>query len=130
MNAIDQEVKNLPEPEFPEGLHGKIMERIAFLRFRTPFVIITSLLILNLVVSGWRIWLRIGDNDGFMVIKALLDGFEFSADYFNDFFNTIYNTLPLWALGVFIINAFLTVYVIYVSRYLKKLSSFKDQKAF
>lgn len=126
MDNLDEKIKNFPEPEFPKGLHGKIMERIAFLRFRTPFIIVTSFLVLSLMVSGWRIYLHIGDNDGFAVIKALLEGFEFNVDYLNDFWDVISNTLPLWSIAIFIVNAFLTVYVILVSRHLRKLSSFKS----
>lgn len=114
MEKIDQTIKELRDIEFPPGLHGKIMRRLLFLRFRTPFLVITSLLLLNLIVSGWRLWQRLIEVEAPMFLSILVNNFEWSLDSFKEIFETAVELVPASTLTVFLINLLVLTYVFWI----------------
>lgn len=121
MNNLSTSIKNMPEIAFPDNLHGKIMRHLLFLRFRTPFVVIATLLMLNLVVSGVRLWVRMDDADAPLILSILASNFEWSASAFREFVATTFEVVPFDALIVFVVNALLVGYVFYLPHAFKKM---------
>lgn len=129
MKNLNKEMENLKEAEFPQGLHGKIMRRVAILRFRMSAFVITSLLAVNLVITGWRVWARIGEADSISIIKATLDSFEFSSDFFSSLWNSITNSVPIWYIAVFLINSMLLGYILFLVKQFRKMEFIKGRYA-
>lgn len=118
---IGQTIKDMSEIEFPEGLHGKILRRILFLKFRTPFVVVMTLLILNLIISGFRIWERLLDAEAFTILSLLWETLEFNLAGVGQFLTDIYDVLPVGYLVLFAINLLAFAYIgFYVPRALNK----------
>ena len=118
---ISHQIKTMTEVDFPDGLHGKIMRRVLFLKLRKPFLIINLALFLNLMVSGWRIWARILENNSLSALEAIWDGFELSFNYVSTFISTAFETLPIWSISIFIVNIFLIGYVFFIASQLRKI---------
>ncbi len=118
---IGQTIKDLAEIDFPEGLHGKILRQILFLRFRTPFLIVTTLLILNLVISGWRVWEKLLDVQAFAIFMIFWEALEWTGAGIMQFIVDSYELLPMGQLTLFFVNAFVLFYVAwYVPRAFQK----------
>lgn len=112
MKDISDAIKELSEIEVPAGLHGKIMRRLLFLKFRTPFVVVVSLLLMNLAVSGVRMWQEWSDMEASALVSFLVSNLEFSARGILDFLVTVYDVTPVGWLTVFIMNLLLVIYVV------------------
>lgn len=120
-DQFSEKIKSIHEVEFPENLHGKIMRKLAFLQFRTPFLIVVSLLILNLLVSGWYIWFKLSGAEAFSTLKILLAGMDFSWSSFSDVWDAAQDLFPLGLMANFAINMLLVVYLLVVVNNFKKL---------
>ena len=118
---INEKIKNLNELEFPEGLHGKIMRKLAFLQFRTPFIVVVTLLLLNLLFSGWNIWLRLSDTDAISTFRLMLEGFEWNFSSISQLASAAGDLFPMGLMVSFTINILLFVYILYVMKSYQKL---------
>ena len=121
MDILDKKLEGLAEADFPPGLHGRIMRRVAFLRFRTPSLAILAVLVFNVAISGWRLWLAARENALFSIMQSLFDGFEISSAFLADVLRTLYDTLPMGSLSIMLVNIFLAIYVVYIYRSFRKL---------
>ncbi len=123
---IGQTIKEMTEIEFPAGLHGKILRQILFLRFRTPFLVIVTLLVGNLLFSGIRIWQRILDSEGLATLGLLWETLEFSFKGGMQFAHDAYDVLPIGYIGLFLVNLLVFLYVaFYVPRAFNRMASRK-----
>lgn len=121
MDTFSEKIKAMDEMEFPAGLHGKIMKKLLFLQFRTPFLIVLSLLLLNMAITGWNLWTRAADSQFQDVIKAFLSSFEFSREYFSSFYAAASDFMPLSIVVNFTVNLLLIGYLFYLSRAFQRL---------
>lgn len=118
---IGQTIKEMSEIDFPEGLHGKILRQIVFLRFRTPFVIVVSLLVLNLIISGWRIWEQLLESESLTMISLFWEALELSFGGILQFITDVIAVTPTGYIALFILNLFVLGYIgIYVPRLFAK----------
>ncbi len=118
---IGQTIKEMSEVDFPEGLHGKILRQIVFLRFRTPFVIVVSLLVLNLIISGWRIWEQLLESETITMVALLWEALEFSFGGVLQFATDVFEVAPVGYIALLILNLLVLGYVgIYVPRLFAK----------
>lgn len=114
MPDVAEHIKTLNEIDFPPGLHGKIMRKLAFLQFRTPFVVVVGLLLLNLLFSGWQIYLRLADTDAFATFRILLQNIDFNWRSLSDLFQVAENLFPVGLMISFLLNVLLIIYLLYV----------------
>ena len=118
---IGKTIKEMSEIEFPEGLHGKILRQIVFLRFRTPFITVVSLLLLNLVISGWRIGEQLIEAETLAMVALLWDSVELSFSGFFQFILDIVEIAPVGHILLLLLNLAVLGYVaIYVPRLFAK----------
>jgi hypothetical protein len=122
-NNISQKIKNLPEIEFPEGLHSRIMKQLFFLKLRTPFIIFSSLLSINIIISGWYAWNKIIEMDTIAIIKDMLSGFELSYYFISDFAQTILNYFPITSTIIFVVNILVLAYISFLFIKLKRIET-------
>lgn len=114
VNNFSENIKNMTEVEFPKGLHGRIMHKLFFLRYKTHFVTIFSLVSLNVFVSAWRTWTRIVEMDTVAIIKDMLQGFDLSYYFISDFVKTILAYAPIYLFIIFLINTLILSYITYL----------------
>ena len=116
MNDLFKNFKLLPEIDFPEGLHGKIMKKLFYKRLKTPAMVIAGLLALNFIILTWRFWVRITELNTLTIISSLFDSFELSYEYFADFFQAIFEFTPLFTISMILFNivAFIYLYRIWL----------------
>ena len=118
---VGQVIKEMSEIEFPEGLHGKILRQIVFLRFRTPFITVVLLLTLNLVISGWRIWEQLLEGQTLAMVGMLWETVEMSFTSLFQFVLDVFEIAPVGHILLLIINFAVLGYIgIYVPRLLSK----------
>lgn len=120
MEHLPQKIKDLGEVPFPKSLHLRIMTKLMFLYFRTPFLVIVSLLSLNLAVSSWRLWSKITQNQAHLIIADLLKAFEWDSLYLRDLAKTFSELVPVGLVVSFLISALLLGYLFYLSSSFKK----------
>jgi len=121
MNDQSEKLKSFPEIDFHPTLHAKIMRRLIFLKFRTPFLIIASLLACDLFVSGWHLWIKLVERDTISILQSISQGIELNQDYLISFIQTAIKAVPVGSLIIFVINLLLISYFAYLSFGLKKL---------
>lgn len=119
------DLKNIKirELEMPQGLHRKIMSRVLFLKLKTPFIAVFSILIFNLLVSGWRIFVKAGETEFASSLKAVFDGFELNYDFLSALVTTTLNDLPIGSTVVFLGNFILAIYALRFYKSRKQLIS-------
>lgn len=118
---IGQTIKEMSEIEFPEGFHGKILRQIVFLRFRTPFITVVSLLLLNLIISGWRIWEQLLEAETLAMIGLLWDSVELTVGSLSQFVLDIIEIAPVGHILLLVLNLCVLGYIgIYVPRLFAK----------
>lgn len=100
----------LPEADFPKGLHGRIMRRLVVVQFRIPFLILFAILLVNLGVSGWHLWAKVGETNSISIIESMIDGFEWSADFASNAVQNAIDFLPLASTLVFLVNLIVVAY--------------------
>lgn len=122
-NHLQQKLKALPEINFPENLHGKIMRRAYIHQFRTPLISIMFLLLINLALSGWRLGVRAMELDTISSMRATLEGFELSLDFVQNFFQNFVLSVPIANTLIFIVNLSLLSYVSFLFFKLQKIQS-------
>ncbi len=122
MDEITKKIKELNEIDFPPGLHGKIMRKLAFLQFRTPFLIVVSLLLLNLVFSGWKIWSNLSGSEAVSTFKVLMETFDWTWRSAIEIFNASQELFPMGLIVSFSINIMLAVYLLYIMKEFKNLA--------
>lgn len=112
---IGQTIKAMSEIEFPEGLHGKILRQIVFLRFRTPFITVVLLLTLNLVISGWRIWEQMLEGQTLAMVGMLWETAEIGFSSLFQFMLDVFEIAPVGHILLLFINLVVLGYIgIYV----------------
>ncbi len=122
MDQFSEKIKQLNEIDFPPGLHGKIMRKLAFLQFRTPFLVVVGLLMLNLVFSGWRIWNNLSGSETISTFKILLESFDWTWRSAYDLFGLAQDLFPMGLIVSFTINVTLAIYLVYVIKTFKNLA--------
>jgi len=120
MDNIKQRFTELEQYALPEKVHARIMRRALFIKIRTPFAIMISLLVVNMLVSGWRVWTLLSEREAFSIAKALLEGFEVSWSFISDVATTLSDILPFAALVNFFISLLLIMYLAYVWRKIRE----------
>ncbi len=121
MLEISRAIKEMSEIELPPGLHGRIMRRLLFLKFRTPFIAVISLLIMNLAVSMVRVWELWESSEGTFVLSFSWQDFELSLGGLRDFFSALYDVTPVMWIGVVVLNLLLVAYVAHFPVALRKI---------
>lgn len=114
--------RQLEEINFPSGLHGKIMRKLVFLQFRTPFLIVTGFLFLNLLLSGWHILEAIKFNQSWELLKIMLADFEWSGEFFANFWAMLREFFPLGLMFGFVFNFGLMFYLFALMKSFRKFS--------
>jgi hypothetical protein len=92
---IGQTIKEMSEIDFPEGLHGKILRQIVFLRFRTPFFVVVSLLLVNLIISGARIWEQLAESETLTMISLFWSAAELTVGSLSQFVLDVVSIAPI-----------------------------------
>ncbi|MCX6781383.1 MAG: hypothetical protein NT003_04720 [Candidatus Magasanikbacteria bacterium] len=108
---LGQTIKEMSEIDFPDGLHGKIMRQIVFLKFRTPFITVVTLLVLNLFFSGARILERLATDETLETIIALWQNVEFTLRGLAQFGEDLFEVIPVGYGLIFICNFLVLAYV-------------------
>jgi hypothetical protein len=111
MNNLSKNFKSLPEIDFPEGLHGKIMKKLFYNKLKTPAVVIAGLLALNFIASTWRLWIRMTEFNTLTIISSLFDSFELRYEYFADFFHTIFEFTPFFTVFMILVDVVAFIYL-------------------
>jgi hypothetical protein len=106
-----KELEKLTESDFPPLLHKRIMNKVAFSRFRPLFFVALILLILDFSVFSffsvrYLIWNDIVAFVGFMVKE-----FELTPDYLFQFLSVIYENTPLGLIFAALLNLLVSVYI-------------------
>lgn len=114
MTNVSKKLREISEIEFPDGLHGRIMRKLFFIRYRGNFLLVAFLLTANIFLSGWRFWARMDELDTISVIRALLEGFDVSRGFTLNFFSTLSQSFPVISVSIFIINILVITYVTYL----------------
>ncbi len=102
----------MAEIQFPEGLHGRIMRQLMFLKFRVPFLVISSLLVANLVVNGWRLWERLLEEQAPLLFSILFENAELTLEFLAQISQTTLDVVPLPVAITLILNALALGYVL------------------
>ncbi len=104
--------KTAMEKDFPKDLHDNIM-RGAYTKWaKTFFLIPLILLAINLIFSGWYLWMKFIETDTASTLAMFFDGFEFNLDFFRELVATIFLYLPVEACLIFLLNLIVMGYVI------------------
>lgn len=118
---IGQTIKEMSEIDFPEGLHGKILRQIVFLRFRTPFFVVVSLLLVNLIISGARIWEQLAESETLTMISLFWSAAELTVGSLSQFVLDVVSIAPVGHILLLALNVLVLGYVgIYVPRIFAK----------
>lgn len=119
---ISDAVKQMSDIQFPDGLHGRIMRHLVFLKFRTPFLVITALLTANLVVTGWRLWERLAEEQAPLLFSILLENAEWTLVSLTQLARTAFDVAPIPVMVTFALNALALVYVLRLPRRFAQLT--------
>lgn len=111
MDKIEQKIKSLNDIELPDGLHGRIVRSVIMRRYRSPFFVVSAAIILNVLISGWRINVRVFQNGAISAFGSFFSGFSMDYDFVSDFFRLVMDYIPLPSLFIFLINLALLGYV-------------------
>ena len=114
------DLKNMEDSALPDELHGRIMRKIYFLKFRVPFMFLIILSAVNLINSGWYFFSRAADMQTFSIINTLAGQFEFNFDYFTGLISAALENAPINLLLVFMINLIFISCLIYIINILAK----------
>ena len=115
-----QAIKNLHSADLPQGLHGRIMKKIFFLKFRMPFFLVIALSIINLINSGWHLLNKVWEMQTFNIFSAMIQQFELNFDYGKSLLSTVLENTPVGLLAAFIVNLALVYYLINIFKYFKR----------
>ncbi len=113
-DSLSEKFKELPEAEFPAGLHARIINRAVVLRFKRPFAPILSVLFINLIIAGSFFFIRLINNDAFTPINFMLKEFEISGGYFLQFWSVIYENIPVGLTITLLLNVISMGYILKV----------------
>ena len=119
-DQIEKTIKELPEMEFPNNLHGKIMRKVSFLKFRFPVITVILLLTINTILTGSHFISKISRVESVSILKDLFSRFEFSSSFFANLKEVITDYFPTTSLIIVLINIILIAYVLYLGYSLKK----------
>ena len=122
MDNFSRAIRSMHEIQFPNTLHGKIMRKLAFLQFRTPFILIVTLLCTNIFVSGFQIWTHLSENESIEIMKSFSINFDWSWPSFLDIFSTFSDVFPITLIISFVLNILMILYLFYLMRSFKKLA--------
>ena len=114
--------KLLQPEEISPKLHIKIMRRFFFFKFRGPFLMITLISITNIVISGWRVWIRMDGWNGIALFRTILIGFEVSLFYLQDFFANLVQLFPFYTFVIFCLNIITVSYIFYIILAFRKVT--------
>ncbi len=90
------------------------MKNLLFLRLRVPIIALFLALLLNLLISGWRIWMKSFGTELLSAMSALFEGFEWSLDFLSSFIQTLTDYVPIHYFITFLINLAAVIYLIYL----------------
>lgn len=120
-DELEKKLEKLPEKILPPYLHGVIMKRVWLLRFKRPAVIMTLLLVFNLAVSSWRVWVKFSEIEGLALLRIIFNGFAFEYVFFLDLWRAVVELFPVNAIVTLTVSFTLLGYLGYISHALKNL---------
>lgn len=121
-------INNLPDQNFPLKLHEKIMRKIIFIKFRTPFFFIMIFSIINLINSGWHLVNKASELQTWPIIATMFSQFEFNLDYLASLIQTAVENTPINLMAGFGVNLILVYYLIYIFKYFKRSNFILNSK--
>lgn len=127
-NDLSEKLKQIPEVQFPLGLHARVMASAIFLKFRTKLILFSGLLSLGLLFSGWHIWIKIRGFEALSVMQTVLSGFQADLSFVNDFIQTFYGFFPVASIFIFLVNLTLMIFLGYLFFAFKKMSFIKPRR--
>lgn len=99
-----------------EGLHEQIMSKIIFERLKFPFILAISLSFASGIMVGCELCGIIFDGDTTLILSQ----FQIDLDHCAGVLNSIVKDLPINKVGIFGLNAFLSVYMLQTGNKLRK----------
>lgn len=120
-------LQSLDDYTLPEGLHGRIMRRLWWLHLKTPFVAVLSLTVLNLLATGWSIWVRLTDLDAPELLRSMLTDFQLDYASVANVASLSVEFFPVRAMVAFAVNLTLVAYLIYLNFAFRRMSFIKGR---
>lgn len=117
---IETAMKTVAQLEFPRGLHERIMRRVWFTKLRTPIAIIGSLFFINFAVIIWRLWVHLGENEGYYLLRTILEDLEWDQGSLRFAWSEIVDIVPLSLIVGIVVNVALLLYIYRVFGLIKK----------
>lgn len=74
MDTFKETIAKIIDSKFPANLHGFIMRKIFFLKYRNYFVLIPIVLLGNFLFSAYSLWAKIIEIDLINFSQTMLDG--------------------------------------------------------
>lgn len=113
-------MKTITQLEFPRGLHERIMRRVWFTKFHAPILMIGLLFFINFAVIIWRLWVHLGENEGYYLLRTILQDLEWDQGSLRFAWSEIVDIVPLSLIVEIVVNVALLLYVYYVFGLIKK----------
>ncbi len=106
-----KELKEISELDLPVGFHDKVLDRVISDRFKSAFITVLSLLLINFAVISIFLITRMINNDAFTFINFMIREFELSENYFNQLVMVLYQNIPLGLFSAALLNIIAIVYI-------------------
>lgn len=98
------------------------MRQLVFLKFRTPFLVISGLLTANLIITGWRLWERLAEEQAPLLFSILLENAELTVSYAIELAQTAFEVMPIPVAVTLVLNALALWYVARLPKRFDQLS--------
>lgn len=125
MQELRQKFEELNRTEPPENLHVRLVRYILDRKLKGPFYVFISLITANLVFSGVNLFYRMAESEALESIHASLESFSPTSSFFSEFWTTLQESFPGHSFILFLLNAALFVYLVYI---LFKMKSSRIEK--
>lgn len=115
MDYISTKIKTAREIEVSPQLHDSIMRQIIVLRFKKPFYVATSLLLIDAMGHTWYIIAHASQSAKLATLKNLVFNFELNSGYFVRMEQFFMEALQSAMLISFFISSALLAYLVYLA---------------
>lgn len=119
--TLEHSLQNLPELDFPSGLHATIVMRSILLRLKVTYLTLVSLLGVSLALNIWHFASRVSELGGVDMLHDIVSIATVDYTVLIDMAGFGNSFFPTWSFLLLMVNIGIVGYVLYGFANFKKM---------
>ncbi len=121
MDDLFEKFKEIPEEELPANFRRQVKRKLFFVRFKIPFLVFSALAFVGLLLSGWYLWIGVGEMGTLSFINLVFSDYKISG-FLNGITDMATDFIPIVPTVAFLLDLILIAFIAKIFLTLKRIT--------